>query len=769
MNYIVTRNKEFFENVLVRYKESLNIGDGVQLGLWDKPTTVQQEPSTLDVPTKFNYCSFEEMSKNLPLGIAVDTETTGLDARKNKIFAVQFGTGKDNYLIDLQDYSTSLGLKEWEGKTIYLTEVLPLLEKRHLVFHNAMFDLGFLMTAGFVPDLEYIWDTLIASRILYNGKQTFRHDFGSVMKRELGLAYDKTEQKNIHKIRLSTPQAIQYCFNDVDRLKDLHKHLYDKLRSYGGHQAYNNKRRRLCPLVYLELCGIPICKYSWQNKMNIDEADFKVAQQAVIDYIWEHLPQYRAGDPTFFDTSKKVKVLLTSPKQMIAVFKNLGINTQTDDKKTGGKKDSIEEGVLSLSKHEFVPIWLKFKDASHRVNNFGKNILGQIEDGRIYVRLNPMVDTGRISSRTGRKKGEAQRMNPLNVPSDGHYKKEDPRYGITRKAFKANKGYKFVVCDFAGQENVILADVSQDAVMLASVINGADLHCSFARLVFPELAGLTDEEIISKHKDKRTFVKSPRFAFAYGGTAFTVSKASGMPIKQAEELEDKFKELHEGVFGWGKRMFEQAIEVGYIESVDHWRLHLPYYSEFRELQRKIDSMSKEARKKYKQGKAEYKAQQEREEQIRDAKKLIKEVKAKGDPGKKELVKLRPPAPYIIQDEEAYEVYMEWRMPMRKYHKMRSEYQRLCLNSPIQTCGSHMTQLAEIELYKYIVSRGHLWKARLVNEIYDEICMEVTDDLAEEYKEVLGRIMRESADHYLTSGLVKMGADAEIGSSWFEAK
>jgi hypothetical protein len=46
-----------------------------------------------------------------------------------------------------------------------------------------------------------------------------RHDFGSVMIRELGLTYDKIDQKYTScKLSQST---IKYSFNDVDRLIEL--------------------------------------------------------------------------------------------------------------------------------------------------------------------------------------------------------------------------------------------------------------------------------------------------------------------------------------------------------------------------------------------------------------------------------------------------------------------------------------------------------------------------------------------------------------------
>jgi DNA polymerase I-like protein with 3'-5' exonuclease and polymerase domains len=48
-------------------------------------------------------------------------------------------------------------------------------------------------------------------------------------------------------------------------------------------------------------------------------------------------------------------------------------------------------------------------------------------------------------------------------------------------------------------------------------------------------------------------------------------------------------------------------------------------------------------------------------------------------------------------------------------------------------------------------------------------LEVREDLAEEYKKVLEKCMIDGGNYYLSSGLVEMGAEANIGTSWYEAK
>ena len=410
-NYIITKNKEFYKKVI---------------------------PGQLALQKSIQFCSLEDMI--LPEMIAVDSETTGLEARKCDMFCLQIGTGKDNYIID---FYTSEDHYTFE-------EVVPYIQDKIIIGHNILFDLQFFYKHGFYP--KRVRDTMLASKILYNGhfKQydtkkgkaflPVKHDFGSVMSVELGVKYDKTDQKNIHIVKLSQPSTIEYSFNDVDRLLELHTALKKKIDNGGFIETYKLHCQYIRALAYMESCGLPISSEAWEHKMIQDKLNSSIHKVKIEEYIFDNLPQYADRQFDLFDGKKRIKVSLTSPVQMIKVFNAFGIPTKDKD-----GKDSIGEDIISKSKHEFVKMWLDFQEANHRVTTFGKKIYDQIEDERLYTNFNPMVDTARLSSRKGS-------INFLNFPSDK----------ITRDCFKANKGNVMVVCDWSGQETVIAADLSGD-------------------------------------------------------------------------------------------------------------------------------------------------------------------------------------------------------------------------------------------------------------------------------------------------------------------
>jgi ribonuclease D len=87
--------------------------------------------------------------------VALDLETTGLDPRKDFIRLLSLATKAATYIVDCQRVDPA-GL-------------FPILSKATLVAHNALFDLGFLSSLGFVP--SKVADTMILSQVLHAGSK----------------------------------------------------------------------------------------------------------------------------------------------------------------------------------------------------------------------------------------------------------------------------------------------------------------------------------------------------------------------------------------------------------------------------------------------------------------------------------------------------------------------------------------------------------------------------------------------------------------------
>lgn len=665
---------------------------------------ITKTPQFFEKIGQYNYCQLKDMI--LPETVAIDLETTELKPILGDIFAIQIGTGVNNYLIHCYD------------ENYVPQDVYPYLKDKLLIGHNITFDLGFFYKYGFYPDK--VKDTFIASKILYNGIKEYRHDFGTVFERELGINYDKSEQKNINKIKLSTSKSIEYCFNDVDRLIELYTHLETKIIEGGFQDTYNLHCEYIKALAYMEQCGVPLSKEKWLQKIELDKQVLKEKEQLVSNYITKNLPQFHQQQLDLFNTEPILGLDLTSPKQMIPVFQALKINCIDDE-----GKDSISENVIKKTKHEFVNIWLEYQSAKHDVTTFGNNIFEKVIDGRIYTGYNPILDTARISSRKGD-------VNTLNLPANQR----------TRECIEAKSGFKMIVADYEGQETRVGADITGDEAMIDSILNGSDLHCAFAKVLFPELQFLSDEEIIKNHKEKRTAAKAPRFAFAYGANAYTIHVNEGIPLKEAQKIEDAYKQLHSGIYEWGNRKLQEVLNLGYIESTMGFKLHLPDFQKFKELQVKVEQISKREWELYKEGKEEYRKFEKAKEQKRI---------------------------YEIQKKTEYDYYIKNKSLISRFFKLKAQYYRLTLNNPVQATSSHQTKLAACMLFDFIKENNHLNKAKICIIPHDEFVMEVQEDLSELYKEKLGYFMREAGNKLIKNPLIKMSAEANIGNNWYSAK
>jgi len=125
---------------------------------------------------------------------------------------------------------------------------------------------------------------------------------------------------------------------------------------------------------------------------------------------------------------------------VIPLFEIIGIQTHTFDKKTKKEKKSIEEKQISPQKDKFpiIEIFLRYQGAAKVVSTYGENWLKAINpiSKRIHAELHSIgTDTCRVSSGGG-----PYKLNQQNLPHDP----------ITRACFTAEKGNKWISCDYSG-------------------------------------------------------------------------------------------------------------------------------------------------------------------------------------------------------------------------------------------------------------------------------------------------------------------------------
>ena len=415
-----------------------------------------------------------------------------------------------------------------------------------------------------------------------------------------------------------------------------------------------------------------------------------------------------------FDTRRKCKVNWRSPDQVIGLFKKLGIKTETFDKKTKKKKDSIDKTILKPQKDKFpiIPIYLDYRKAAQVVSNFGQNWLDAINkgDGRVHPELNPIgTDTSRVSSGGGQ-----YDLNIQNIPHDPE----------TRACFVSAPGNVWISADYQSQESRIIASVANDPAMLDLFINGSgDVHSLVAKMSYSQIPrDLPIEDVKSFSKasikegglDYRQEAKGIEFAINYGGDANTIAKNKGIPLEEAEEIYNNFMEGFPGVASYQQYCRMAVMRDGYVlmNPQTRHRAHIPEVRFLREMQEKMEN-------------PEFWAYYR--EMKRDA-----------------------PECETVRN-------------VKKFFMIKSQWEKNSINYRIQNRGAMCFKFASIKLFRWICENNYQGIVKMCVPVHDEFNLECPKEMAEEVAKKLIQCMEEGAKPFCKR--LHLGADCDINDHW----
>ena len=189
----------------------------------------------MDLIEKKADISLDEFNFYVERGyVSVDTETTGLDYRTDKLCTVQLFA--DNLGIILQ-YSNSLPYDNL--KRLFLSNQII------KIFHNAVFDVSFLMKNLNLEDFGKLVCTKISSKIL-NGLE-HKNSLKALLNEYLNVSIDKREQMSDWSKEILSQSQKMYALNDVRYLYP----LWDKLRQeleHSGQYAIASKCFEFVPI-----------------------------------------------------------------------------------------------------------------------------------------------------------------------------------------------------------------------------------------------------------------------------------------------------------------------------------------------------------------------------------------------------------------------------------------------------------------------------------------------------------------------------------------
>jgi len=438
--------------------------------------------------------------------LGVDTETEGFDFTCKKLVMLQIGDKDRQYVIDARDIS--------------IEPLRTVLEDRDTIkiFHNAKFDYKFIKNWGKI-DVENIYDTYLAERVIHCGKQDHGYSLSKCVERYCGDILDKEVRNKFIDLRGApfNVDQITYGAKDVVYLIDIWEAQKSQLHTYELEMVSKLENKAVKVFAEIEYEGLMIDETKW-TKMAEDNVRLAREQELHLDkLVLEHpLLAAKYAQPIQADMFtppeelRKTSINWSSPMQTLELFKHLVPKLED----VNGKKLSKYR-----YKHKLIDEYILYKERTKLANAYGTKFFNYINcDGRVHTNFSQILDTGRVSS---------SKPNMQQIPSDNTF----------RNCFVAPSGWVFVSSDYASQELNVIAYGSQDPVWLEALERGADLHGVCADLVFEQRWREADGDL---RKTLRTTIKTINFGLAYGMGPFKLADTLSISKKEAEELIEKY-------------------------------------------------------------------------------------------------------------------------------------------------------------------------------------------------------------------------------------
>ena len=435
--------------------------------------------------------------------LACDTETSGLDYRTDALRLIQLATPEQVYLFDAYALPSQA--------------LAPVFETDRLwIFHNAKFDLKFLVGAG-LPWPQRVFDTMLASQLLTAGLRT-GHGLEDVVARRLDHSLPKTVRaSDWTQAELSEAQRA-YAARDVAVLWPLYTGLQDELKAAGLERAADIEFGCIKGLAWLEMQGMGFDAERWLARTLEDEARLADLKHRL--------------DSTLAGQGRAVNWL--SHQQVRQLFHDFGISLP-----------NTRAASLKKVDHPLARLLLAYKETAKRVNTYGRAVIDSSCDpqtGRVYpVYFQNGAATGRMSC-------------------GGPNIQQIPKAAAFRACFRAAPDRALIRADYSQIELRIAAALADDETMLRAFRERVDLHA----LTASRILQLPLAEIDSQH---RQLAKSVNFGLLYGmgvrGLKLDAEAKYGVAMTEAEaaRYHRAFFHTYQGLqrwHQWAKRQIEHA-------------------------------------------------------------------------------------------------------------------------------------------------------------------------------------------------------------------
>jgi len=255
------------------------------------------------------------------------------------------------------------------------------------------------------------------------------------------------------------------------------------------------------------------------------------------------------------------KFNINSPQQLSEI---LFVKLKIPGTRAGGRFKKTSGGALSTgaaeleklrSQHKIIDFILKYRELAKLKSTYTETLPKFVDNNnRVHTTFNQTgTASGRLSSHD---------PNMQNIPARGTWGDE------VRKAFIAEKGYKFLSVDYSQIHLRIIAALANDKKMMEAFKKGLDIH----KFTASEINNVPMDKVTS---EMRFSAKALNFGIIYGMGAQSFSESAGISKEKAKEFIAEYLKDFSGVAQYIKKLQEEAKQRGYTMTLFGRRRYLP--------------------------------------------------------------------------------------------------------------------------------------------------------------------------------------------------
>ena len=460
--------------------------------------------------------------------VAFDTETMGLDTKKDKIVGFSFAIDeKKAYYVPIAHFY--LGVTNQVNIEDALSAIRIILNAK-VIGQNLKFDLSLLYFQHNIEEIIPFADTIIMAWLLNAGSKvgldSLAKKFFDYEMKPFKQMVKKGETFANVDIELATFYASEDAWMTFM--------LYGALDNALNLASLNHLKKEAVEVEY-PFINILIAMEQRGIKLDISKLEtLKKSLSSQLQRLTEEIYSLTQSEFNIKSTQQLGNVL----------FSHLGLK--------GGKKTktgySTNEKVLNslIDEHEVIPKILEYRTVQKILSTYAEPLLKlaqQDEHNRVYTSfIQTGTATGRLSSKD---------PNLQNIPVRSELGRS------VREAFIAKDGYKLLSIDYSQIELRLLAHFSKDSALVEAFNNGVDIHTATAIKLFGE----------ENAKAKRNHAKTVNFGILYGMGAKKLSDDLKITSKEAKEIILNYFESFPTVKHFLGKIQDDVKRIGYVETI----------------------------------------------------------------------------------------------------------------------------------------------------------------------------------------------------------